>query len=53
MMIYMSDIDEEFVPLPALQLGGSAIPILRWTIEECATALYLSKGVVSVALRSD
>ena len=48
MMIYMSDIDEEFLPLP--HYSWAVRPShLALDIEECATALYLSKGVVSVA----
>ena len=47
-MIYMSDIDEEFVPLP--HYSWAVRPShLALDIEECATALYLSRGVVSAA----
>ena len=48
MMIYMSDIDEEFLPLP--HYSWAVRPVhLALDVEECATALYLSRGVVSAA----
>ena len=48
MMIYMSDIDEEFLPLPYYSWAVRPVH-LALDIEECATALYLSRGVVSAA----
>ena len=48
MMIYMSDIDEEFLPLP--YYGWAVRPVhLALDIEECATALYLADGVIGRA----
>ena len=48
MMIYMSDIDEEFLPLPYYSWAVRPVHLVL-DIEECATALYLSRGVVSAA----